>query len=444
MVVINKNFRFINQDGEANLQIRKYLELTVSYFLKELPGIRSILLAGGFGRGEGSVVINKDNQVIPQNDFELFLITEQPVEEELINKLANDVSQKFNIGQVGADFYNFEREIYANTFYLDVKVIPRKKLPSLLPMFRYYELKHASYILWGEDLRDEIPDFKIKDFPLTEGLRLLLNRMALLCHYFSFDFLKKMSYSEKHGLMYLGYKASIDLAGALTQLDHSYKPSYLKRANQIKKNYKKNFPELFKKIPKLPKIIFQATQFKLNPDFSQNVDPYKFWLERKKYIKEVTLYFSQKFFNKKFKNIFQLADFLYQKGHQFYYHNYLNYFVQNKIKLKFKTNFFAYLLIPILNILFFFRILKTKNFFYPRVLLNSRAPDLTMFAAMIYILYGVEAKRKINKHHFNKAKYYLSKTYPITKADGSLVDQWEQLKDDFSNAFLLFSFLKMV
>ncbi len=437
--------KFTQQGKEIDKQIKNYLDTVVKIILKEFPGVRSILLGGGSGRGEGSVCLDEKGKAIPQNDFEFFLITSKPIKEELINKVANKAIREIDIGPSGADFYNFKREIFANTFYIDMKVIPISKLPFLLPMFRYYELKHASHLLWGRDYRYLIPDYQIKDFPTTEGLRLLLNRMALLCLYFSFDFLDKMSFAEKHGLMYLGSKAFTDLAGALTQINGCYLPSYLGRLEILKKTYQKDFPELAKKCPEIPEIVKEGTMFKLYPNFDFKIRPYQLWSKQKKYIKEVLIYFCNHYFKKSFKNVFQVADFLYQEGYKHYHHPYLDFIIKNKMGLKIGGIWTGILLIPTLNILYFLRVLKYKKKFCPRILFNKRTPDLTMFAAMIYILYGTKGKNKISRKKLGKAKYYLEKTYPLVnfREGESILESWETLKDDFSGAFLLFSLLKI-
>jgi len=436
--------KFTQRGKKVDKQIGKYLEVIIEVILNELSGIESILLGGGYGRGEGSVFL-EGGKVIPQNDFELFLITNKPIKEELINRAANKAIRKINISSPGVDFYNFKREAYANNFYIDMKAIPISKLPFLLPMFRYFELKKASHLLWGKDYRHLIPDYKIKDFPLTEGLRLLLNRMALLCLYFSFDFLKKMSFAEKHGLMYLGSKAFTDLGGALTQLNSSYKPSYLGRMSILKKTFKKDFSDLSARFPEIPKVVEEGTNFKLKPDFNVKIDPYELWTRQKKYIREVLIYFSNFYFKKEFKDVFQVADFLYEEGYKYYYFPYISYLFRKRLGFELKILKINRILIFVLNFMYFVRLLFCKKKFYLRVLFNKRAPDLTMFASMIYILYGVEGKRKIDSAKMNKARWYLGKTYPLTETKGKeSLGQWEQLKQDFSNSFLLFSLLKIV
>ncbi len=138
--------KFTQQGKKVDQQIKKYLDAIVEAILKKVPEAKSILLGGGFGRGEGSAEIKK-GRIIPQNDFEIFLITEKNLKEGFVNQVANKAAQKLDIGNVGADFYNFEREVFANTFYIDMKAIQINKLPYLLPMFRYFELKNVTACL---------------------------------------------------------------------------------------------------------------------------------------------------------------------------------------------------------------------------------------------------------------------------------------------------------
>jgi hypothetical protein len=183
----------------------------------------------------------------------------------------------------------------------------------------------------------------------------------------------------------------------------------------------------------------------MKPDFSNKINAFELWTKQKKYIEIVTVYFAEKFFKQKIVNIYEFADLLYRDGYRYYYSPYLSYLVRRKFKLNIPGYWLSMLIIPILNILYFWRILKYKKIIYWRVLINSRAPDLSIFASMLYILYGTTKSRKVNETKLAVAKRYLSKTYPVRESGGlTLLEQWEMLKDDFSNAFLLFSFLKIV
>ena len=150
----------------ANRKIQDYLEIIKEEIIKNVPDVKSIIVGGGFGRGEGSVeVVGK--RVIPINDFDLFIITKKEIEETILNEAANNAIKKLGIKNAGLEFYEFDREKYSNTFYVDLKNLTIKKLKKLLPPVRYYELRNASTVISRKDYWDLMPDYKLEDLHLT-------------------------------------------------------------------------------------------------------------------------------------------------------------------------------------------------------------------------------------------------------------------------------------
>ena len=68
-----------------------------------------------------------------------------------------------------------------------------------------------------------------------------------------------------------------------------------------------------------------------------------------------------------------------------------------------------------------------------------------MFTSMLYLLYAADGRGKINKEYLVKARKYLAKTYPLTrtKTQNTLI-LWEETRQDFADAFVLFSLMKIV
>lgn len=438
--------KYTTRDSTIEKTLQKYLDLIVKVILKELPQTRSIILGGGFGRGEGSVWI-KNSMVIPINDFDMFVVTDKDISEDLLNTVANKASKKLppEIGSRGTDFYSFDRDLHAKTFYVDLKALPIKKMTSLPPMFRYFELRNASAVLWGKDYRSLIPDYQAEDLPLAEGFRLLLNRMAMLCLYFSLEFLgRPMSPSEKHGLLYLGSKSLLDLTAPLLQLNGQYVPTYLGRLKNLKETYRDDFPNLYKKLPDLIKRVDEATTFKLKPNFKMKVDPFNYWTLCKKYIGETTLYFGEKFFRKKIKNYSQLSDLIYEELWKAYYPPYLQYFLKSKFKIGFGSVPAAFLLQRYMNFLVYQRFRKHIAIDYPRILFNNRGFDLILYSAMVRLLYSVDEKGKIDSKMLANSRRILEKTFPVTYDGSDKTELWNVVNSAFSCAYANFSFLKII
>src|SRR3989344_9261194 len=135
--------------------------------------VKSIILVGGFGKGEGLVDIKK-NKITPLNDYDLYLITDKNYNDKYIEDLGVKCSKA--IGRGGLDFVENPGETYDENkfFHVDLRVIPYKKLRKLLPTQRTYEIKYGSKVIYGEDVRNLIPDVKV---PVSEAIRILFNKI---------------------------------------------------------------------------------------------------------------------------------------------------------------------------------------------------------------------------------------------------------------------------
>ena len=429
-----------------NEVVQGYLDIICKEILDSIPGIKSILLAGGFGRGEGTLEIS-NGKIIPINDLEIYLITEHEVDDALINEVANKALAKLDIENKGLDFYKFEREQCSNTFYVDMKAIPVNKLKSLLPMIRYYELKHSSTVIYGEDYRHLIPDYDMKDFPLTEGFRFLLNRMALLVTYFSTDYIKgKMSSGEYKGLKYLACtKAFLACCEGLLILNGKFVPTYSGRAEIFKKCYKHDFPELYKKLPDLAYKVEEATKFKLNPNFDFKEDPFEIWMDAAHHIGEVTKYFVSRFANINIENYHQLSQVIYKKLSANYFGKYGQWLIKRKTGINLGTYLPALIAKNYMSWSYYTRLKKFRQINNIQILKNPASPDLMMYASLPELIYSIKSKETIDSQALIRAHKLINSVLP-TKINLNKTNHeiWNHLADQYANAFIIFSFLRIV
>ena len=435
--------KYTSQGEKHDEFVQKYIDIVVATLLKEIPDLKSIVLSGGFGRGEGSLE-EKDGQLVPVNDFEIYLVAEYKISEEKLNRAANEASKNLKFKNWGVPFYTFSREDYADTFYIDMKAFQPEELKKVLPMIKYYELRNASTVVWGEDYLKNIPDFKVEDLPLAEGFRILLNRISMLCCYFSADFIKnKMSREEKHGFLYIAGKTLVDIPTALLLLNNKFKPTYHERTNIFSKCYKTDFKELHKTIPGLPKVVEEGLNFKSNPDFSVKIDQFETFNKFRNNAGEAAKYFISKMVNKKIKSYSQLAEVIYYDLWALYYGPY----VKHKFKLKAAGGLgvlTTYLVMRFLNLLYFYRLITLRKIFYPKCISNNRAPDITLFTSVIYLIYCIKDNGEINLDMLSKARYYLQKVYPVFDKSEEPKKEWDIISEALSNAYVLYFFLKIV
>ena len=417
--------------NEIDKEINNQLKIVSEEICKEIKDVKSIIIYGGFGRGEGSVKKIK-NKYYPANDFDVYVITNKKADGHLLDNIAKKVASR--LGSKGIEFDKFDKNwSFEENFYLDLKCLTLDELKKLVPMIRYYELRNASNIFYGEEVRNLIPNYKIEDIPLGEGFRILFNRMTHLVEYFSTE--------GKHNdtvLSFFCVKAYIDSCTALMLLSKKYTPSYKKRMEDFYKNYKKDFPELYKILPDLHEKIKKYTLWKLNFKGLPEKDVLKLWFQTRKDFLEVVKYFISKFTNKQINTIDELSKAVVNLGKE-YYGPYSYFFVKNKFNSNSKIliNGVRKSIPYGFKYLYFKKILKEKQF-YPRILFNKRSPDVIIFGSVPYILFAIDENLNTNKENFNKGKNLLNKVYP-TKAE-----TWEQLSQDYADAYIAFYLMKIV
>lgn len=242
----------------ADKKVEQDLEIVTKIIKKNINPI-SIILFGGFGKGEGSFEV-KDKKITPLNDYDLYVITRKQLPDEYLERLSIACSKAINKG--GLDFVEFPDEKYDSDkfFHVDLRCIPYNKLSKLLSTQRTYELKH-SRVIHGENVLSKIPDVKV---PTSEAIRLLFNKVDHL--------LLAQNNTDRIKLTYAS-KGFLDSCAALLMFTNQFHHSYSQRAKIFQQT---NFPKEFKK------YVNWATKFKLKPDFNQDAELY--WEKAKEWV----------------------------------------------------------------------------------------------------------------------------------------------------------------
>lgn len=276
--------------GKFNIDkmIDRKMETIVSEVRKNIPEVKSIILMGGYGRGEGAIEIHKGAPRLV-NDFDMYIVTNKQMGDDFLEEVAMKCSKRIGVGGFAhpekfEDSYDFNK-----FFHVDIRSLSERSLPSLLPSVRYYEMKNSASIIWGENSLKKFPAFEPKDIPLSEGLRLIMNRMMLLIMSFYPKFTKdknSMSRAERDIMGYYIAKSYITMGEALLLLSGDYKPTYRGRAKEFRKVYKSKFPGLHKELPELGEKVHFFTEYKMFPR-PDKVDPLKEWFICREYMGKV-------------------------------------------------------------------------------------------------------------------------------------------------------------
>jgi len=296
---------------EADKKVEKDIQKIKEIIIKELNPI-SIILFGGFGRGEGSYEIVKGKYKL-LNDYDLYIVTKKKISDKRLDEIGRKCSVL--LGKGGGEFVEEYNEIYDKNryFHVDLRWIDYNNLDKLKRINRTYELKYGSMVIYGEDVRKKIKDIKV---PLSESFRYLINPAChlLLC----MDERKlsgKFKKDEKFYLMHHIIKSYLACASSLIISEGKFKPNYKDTVKECKKIYGKKFPKLVKKIEK-------ALEMKIYPKRNiKNIR--KKWFEAVDDLTFVLFYISKKHLKIKSKSIIELTKELYKKLPYIYFVPYI-------------------------------------------------------------------------------------------------------------------------
>lgn len=135
-------------------RIEADLALVVATVRKGDPGLRSLVLTGGFARGEGMVLGG-----VPQNDYDFVAIRGMGRPRVSYARMRADLEDQLGL-------------------HVDLAPVPAWRLRWVAHSIFWYETALRGRVLWGKDLLPGIPIHRWQDLDPAEGLRLLVNRAA--------------------------------------------------------------------------------------------------------------------------------------------------------------------------------------------------------------------------------------------------------------------------
>lgn len=259
--------KFTKLGGEADHLVQDALDIVVEEIKRSIPGLRSVILTGGYGRGEGCVKqINGRQSLI--NDFDIYVVTQRYVPDAYLEEVASRCSHLVGKGGMAHPEAFEERYSFDRFFHVDIRCLVASRMRLLPPTIRYYEMKRNGALLHGEDTLSLLPDIRTEDLPPAEGLRLIMNRMMLLLMAFDPRFVLEPGYmSDEEGaiLTYYVAKSYSTAAEALLLYAGEYAPSYTERAERFREVVSRHHPELHRRLPHLADKVEEFTRYKFSP-----------------------------------------------------------------------------------------------------------------------------------------------------------------------------------
>lgn len=396
--------------------LQEKLDIIVGEIKRNVKGLRSIILIGGYARGEGAIDLSQGQPDL-YNDFDIYIVTDRYIQDSFLEKLAEQCSKLIGKGGL-AHPEAFEQRYKADKFFhVDIRCLIKKEIKNLLPTIRYYEMKHTAKLLWGENSLAQFPDFKVSEIPKAEGIRLIMNRMMLLLMSFNIKFISDPAYAtkdEKKIILYYVAKSYLTIAEALLLFNGFYPPTYRGRAKKFAEIFPSAYPEIAQKYPDLAERVLKYTQFKFRPN-EENLDNYlEEWFKCREVIGVIYKKCLSKLINQDLSNEdwFSLSAVLKKKLTHPYFKDYARALLKRyHLKWKLLNLVVARLGQTFLSYKYFLALRKAlKKTYWP--VLSLKDPGLAILRILPLILYTNDKDNQINQETLSLAKKELKKVYP--------------------------------
>jgi len=140
-----------------------HLQQIVESIVPLCSELRAIILYGGYGRDEGSWIIESDGEHRPYNDYDILLVIENKIPVEQIELLRKDLAKQIGIR------------------WVDIGQKTPEELQKSRPSIYNYDLKYASKVIQGDlNILSLIPKMDAAKLPLKEGETLFFTRLWTL------------------------------------------------------------------------------------------------------------------------------------------------------------------------------------------------------------------------------------------------------------------------
>jgi len=157
------------RDPKVDLQLMDQMKIIIDEIVNTYKNVYSVILAGGFGRGEGSIKILESGEVVPLKDYDIYVVTDRRISENEYISMVKRIHEKIG---VSASWYF---SVAPGEFNVSIQAIPFSRLGRLPPDIANVDLKMASKVLYGMDVRGRIP-LSPNDVALSSGALVLFNK----------------------------------------------------------------------------------------------------------------------------------------------------------------------------------------------------------------------------------------------------------------------------
>jgi predicted nucleotidyltransferase len=410
----------VHDDPKVDECIDRYLGRVVEAILEGVSGVRSIILAGSYGKGEGSVLV--DGQTIkPLRDFDLCVIFKGKVpSRDSIKKMQKRLQERFS-------------SIKNDDYYLMGNTLPEIGATTLeninsLPDISTYDLKKCQ-VIYGEDVRSKIK-WDLKDLPLRTNARALFQKAIALIGVFRTNYLnEEIPPHLKDSFFRETSRAYIEIGVGLCLLAKRYNSSSVRRLETLREIYRKEFPDLYERVPDLVNKIEASTKYKLDPTNNKlNVNLLDYWFETRDNLGEAIKYYYSRYLHIPFENWQQFSISLERGLTKEYYLPVVKAFLTNR---NLPTNHFFSNLFNLLfnikeNVEYSGLAIRNRRISMP-LLYGIASPTIKVFSTAPLILFSINHDGSMNSDYVNMAQRKLG----FVESEKKHENPWEEARAKF-------------
>ncbi len=415
------------KDKRIDDKIDHELQIVCEEILKIIRPV-SIILFGGFGRGEGGAQII-DNKVILSKDYDTLLVVKKKIPPSVIYRMSENIHRRLGrtnpldsvTMEMGSGVSLVQYALNDLVYFRDAKT---------------YEIKAASKLLWGEDIREKIST-KPEDLSPWNGIRFLLRKPPGLCASFSPAYLREPpTGEEKKTLIHECHRVYLDAGVLLTILAKIYFPTYGERAKVIKESLRTLVPELLKEIPDLPEKIDYVTDFKLFPNEEKYaaIEPVRLWFETRKDLGIILKYFMELHLGENTEGWAELFDRYSILMNNKFVDELAYFYLKKRFRVASKP------LARLANIAYqrlfclkyVLKLHKKESILYLRAM--GEFPTFKVCTSGLMLLFSLNEDGSLDKDLFNSFTQSLGQIYPVKIQSSTDKDRWKEAVDCYIRA----------
>jgi|GEM_PF-6870137 len=417
----------LHENSDVDRKIQTELDIICEEILSYVRPT-TILLAGSFGKGEGSVLI-QDDRIIPVTDYDLLIITEKGsfLTQKEMKNLKRRIMARCQSGEI-------VRHIISDC-NIDLFQSTLEQLRSNANL-SVYDMREGSIVLYGEDIRNKFA-VDINRLAPSACCNSLFKSIKSLLNRFSIDyFISPPSEKGLFSMIFFCGKIYLHMGTQLSLCHNLYHPSSRIRGERLKEEYSRYFPDLAIVAPDLPDKIMLFSEMTLFPNniTKQTIDPVTLWFKTRQDFEIVMKYCLNTIGNLKSDDWVVLSDQMYRFLRSEYYYYFIEHYLEKRYRIR------SAMITSLVNVVYQLgnahKYIMKKNKGLKTFKLYAISPILKLFALSPLLLLSIRDDGSIDQTLFTAFQREFSTMFPDSdhvplRADGT---SWELSKNMFLQA----------